>query len=321
MSRLSQRVGAKPALREDIEFMALTGERLRGWLFPAAKRGPALIIGSGVREIPHSVSLSVPQDCNNSRTVVPKELMTPVFAELYYEQGFTVLMFDGFSLGASEGEPRNHCTIERRIQDLTDAVTFLSQHPSVDDKKIALWGICSDATIMIAAAATDRRIGAVVAMAPPLNLGGKPERREPILELAMADRLDQMAGKEPMYLPVINEDGMSPIGYELGLATLSFAEAAGVIFDNRMTVRSLVSLLSWDVRHLLPKVSPAAVLICTPELDEVVPMSDSRTLYDTLEEPKEFCIIPGRKHFDWLFDETRGQFQTQVDFLKQHLKL
>jgi hypothetical protein len=36
--------------REDIEFKTLAGVTLRGWLYPAAKRGPAIILSAGVRE-------------------------------------------------------------------------------------------------------------------------------------------------------------------------------------------------------------------------------------------------------------------------------
>jgi hypothetical protein len=36
--------------REDIEFKTLSGVTLRGWLYPAANRGPAIILSAGVRE-------------------------------------------------------------------------------------------------------------------------------------------------------------------------------------------------------------------------------------------------------------------------------
>lgn len=44
------------SLREDIEFKTLDGITLRGWLYPAEKRGPAIILSAGVRDnaIPNS---------------------------------------------------------------------------------------------------------------------------------------------------------------------------------------------------------------------------------------------------------------------------
>lgn len=38
------------SLREDIEFKTLDGITLRGWLYPAEKRGPAIILSAGVRD-------------------------------------------------------------------------------------------------------------------------------------------------------------------------------------------------------------------------------------------------------------------------------
>lgn len=42
---------AQPS-REDIEFKSLDGVTLRGWLYPAEKRGPGIILSAGVRENP-----------------------------------------------------------------------------------------------------------------------------------------------------------------------------------------------------------------------------------------------------------------------------
>jgi hypothetical protein len=35
--------------RQDVSFRTLSGLTLRGWLFPAEKRGPAIILSPGVR--------------------------------------------------------------------------------------------------------------------------------------------------------------------------------------------------------------------------------------------------------------------------------
>lgn len=35
--------------REPIEFKTLSGVTLRGWLYPAEKRGPGIILSAGVR--------------------------------------------------------------------------------------------------------------------------------------------------------------------------------------------------------------------------------------------------------------------------------
>lgn len=38
---------------EDVEFKTMDGLTLRGWLYPAAQKGPAIIVTPGVRSHPH----------------------------------------------------------------------------------------------------------------------------------------------------------------------------------------------------------------------------------------------------------------------------
>lgn len=43
----------------------------------------------------------------------------------------------------------------KRAEDLHDAVTFLSSNPLVDPNKVALWGLCFDGNISLAATALE----------------------------------------------------------------------------------------------------------------------------------------------------------------------
>ena len=44
----------------DVEFKTIDGLTLRGWLFPTAQRGPALIMTPGVRTVPPARPCSAP---------------------------------------------------------------------------------------------------------------------------------------------------------------------------------------------------------------------------------------------------------------------
>jgi dienelactone hydrolase len=44
---------------------------------------------------------------------------------------------------------------QKRVEDLHDAITFLSNHPLVDETKIAVWGLCFDGNIVLATAAME----------------------------------------------------------------------------------------------------------------------------------------------------------------------
>lgn len=174
---------------------------------------------------------------------------------------------------------------------------------------------------MLATAATDRRVAAVVALAPMVDVTGDPERREPILELALADRAAQLAGEEPMYLPLVDEDGVMPLGQRSGLGFFSAMEDMNLPVTNQVTVQSYMRVLNWDITHLLPKIAPTPVIMVTPERDQVFPAPKQKEAFDLLGEPKEQCILAGKDHFDWMFGDMDATFGKQLDFLKKHLKL
>lgn len=210
--------------------------------------------------------------------------------------------------------------MHRRIEDFIDSVTWLSQNSLVDPEKIVLWGLCFDGNITLATAASDRRVAAVVAVAPMIDVTGDPRRHEAILELALADRAGQLSGEEPMYLPLIDEDGVMPLGQVLG-PFFTTMQDLNLPVVNRVTVQSYMRLISWSILHLLPKVSPIPIIMVTPELDQVFPAPKQKAAFDILGEPKEHCVIAGKSHFDWMFGDMDSVFNKQLDFLKKHLKL
>lgn len=271
---------------------------------------------------------------------MPKDVAgLPEICKWYQKRGFTALIFDTYGIGTSDGEPRcdvstatfnfrSGCLLvvpqtdmHRRVEDFIDAVTWLSQNSLVDPARIVLWGLCFDGNIMLATAASDRRVAAVIAVAPMIDVTGDPERHEPILELALEDRAGQLAGEDPMYLPLVDEDGVMPLGQKSGLGFFTTMENMDLPVENRVTVQSYMRALSWSILHLLPKISPTPVIMVTPELDQVYPASKQKVAFEMLGEPKEHCVISGRNHFDWMFGDMESVFDKQLEFLKTYLKL
>src|SRR5580698_7406749 len=112
-------------MRTTIEFNALDGNILRGWLFrpeassQMASKGLAAIVMtngfSGVKEtIDH-------------------------YAEAFCAAGFVVLLYDSRGFGASDG-PRQHVEPTRQISDFRDAISFLQALEGVDPERIGVWG-------------------------------------------------------------------------------------------------------------------------------------------------------------------------------------
>ncbi|KAH7009245.1 Alpha/Beta hydrolase protein [Microdochium trichocladiopsis] len=277
--------------RLDVDIKTLDGVTLRGWLFPAASRGPAMIMTPGFN--------------------FPKDANLPDIAKWFQEHGITVLLYDPRGIGASEGEPRNEVDPLQQIEDLHDAVTWIKQQPLVDETKIALWGLCWGGNVTLAATAFElfsfhfsKRVAATIAMAPMISTDGSAERRKPLLELAMHDRASQLlAGQSPMHLPHIDEDGNMPNGQEMAPEIVPALDRLGIVLENRISY-----------------VAPTPAMMVTPELDETSPLDSQLHCFTQMGYPKELDILKGSGHLDWMFKDLEQILRRQYDFLKKHME-
>jgi hypothetical protein len=101
--------------------------------------------------------------------ITVKEQMASTYAKKLAAEGFATLVFDFRGYGESGGEPRQFESPQRKIQDIKNAVTFLRTLPMVDPDRIGGLGICAGSGYMSWAAAEDKRIKAVAAIAPWLH--------------------------------------------------------------------------------------------------------------------------------------------------------
>ncbi|KAL6159673.1 hypothetical protein ACJQWK_06183 [Exserohilum turcicum] len=248
---------------------------------------------------------------------MPKDVVVPDVAEWFQRHGFTALVFDTFGIGESEGLPRCDTNMHRRVEDFIDSITFLSSHPLVDPQRIVLWGLCFDGNIMLAVSALDTRVAAVLAIAPMIDVSGDSERHAAIRELGVADRAAQLDGEPPMYLPLVDEDGIMPLGQTSGLGFFTTMQGMQLPVENRATVQSYLRGLSWSIEHLLPRISPTPVFMLTPELDQVFAAERQTKAFEMLGEPKEQFLVEGKDHFNWMFGDVDAVFGRQLRFLKR----
>jgi len=86
--------------------------------------------------------------------------------EFFSRAGYLVLAIDYRSFGESEGEPRGQLFPLVQVEDFRNGVSFLRRTPGVDRERIGIWGTSNSGGTVIYAAAVDRRIKAVVAQVP-----------------------------------------------------------------------------------------------------------------------------------------------------------
>ena len=134
--------------REDVAFDS-SGARCAAWWYrPAAAEGPAacVVLAHGWAGI--------------------REAGLDAYARRFADAGLAALVFDYRHFGASEGEPRQLLDIDRQLADWAAAITYARSRQDADPARVALWGTSFGGGHVLATAARDRRVAAVVVQVP-----------------------------------------------------------------------------------------------------------------------------------------------------------
>jgi dienelactone hydrolase len=90
------------------------------------------------------------------------------YAEGFAQAGIDAFVFDYRGFGASDGTPRQLVSYRRQRQDYHAAIAAARNLSGVDPDRIVLWGTSYSGGHVIAVAATDKRVAAVISMTPAM---------------------------------------------------------------------------------------------------------------------------------------------------------
>ncbi|MBN3848872.1 alpha/beta hydrolase [Paraburkholderia sp. Ac-20342] len=90
-----------------------------------------------------------------------QELLLPKFAEAFARAGYAAVTFDYRGFGASGGE-QGRLIPAMQIEDIRTVIAFVRELPYVDAERVGLWGTSLGGGHVLAAAASDPSIKAVV---------------------------------------------------------------------------------------------------------------------------------------------------------------
>ncbi|KFY02232.1 hypothetical protein O988_02305 [Pseudogymnoascus sp. VKM F-3808] len=283
---------------EDVEFKTIDGLILRGWLFSAAKRGPAVVMTPGFNCI--------------------KEDFYPGFPQQFQKAGITVLLYDPRNTGTSTGFPRNDIDPTRQVEDYSDAYTYLMTLPIVDPSCIAIWGVSFTGGTVLASAALDKRPFAVIAVAPIFYSDYITDGNR-VRKKIIRDRESQILhGSPPFFISILESRGMVPVNSHITVPSTNGSE----ITHNRdgSTIQSYFRMALWQPvpLGLLPMVNPTPVMFLTPEHDHVSLTQVQLDIFETLKGPKRLHLALGREHVNVLMgDDMPALAKVQTDFLWQ----
>lgn len=141
----------------------------------------------------------------------------PRFAERFADAGLAVLRFDYRSFGESDGQPRQWVNVKRQRDELRAAIRFARSQPGLDADRIVLWGTSLGGGHVIAVAAEDPRIAAVIAQMPGIDMLSKTARPDPnpvpsrtrlsLVGAAIVDGLRGALGLSPRCMKVFGAPG------------------------------------------------------------------------------------------------------------------
>jgi dienelactone hydrolase len=136
----------------------------------------------------------------------------PAYAERFLEKGMAAFLFDYRCFGLSDGTPRHWVSPWRHVQDWHAALAHVRRLPDIDARKIGLWGSSFGGGHVVAVAAKDPNIRAVVAQVPyadPFSSLGGLGLKNTVMSIyaALRDGLRAITAREPYYIPVVGKSG------------------------------------------------------------------------------------------------------------------
>ena len=259
-----------------------------------------------------------------------KEQSSGLYAQTMAERGFITLAFDPSFTGESAGEPRNIASPDINTEDFSAAVDFLGLHPSVDQDRIGVIGVCGWGGMALNAVAADKRVKAVVAstmydmtrlMSRGYNDSVTLEQRTQTLEQLSRQRWEDAENGGPAYGPASNElkggEAQFLVDYHDYYMTPRGYHPRAVNSGNAWSMTTALSFMNMPILTYIAEISPRQVLFIHGKNAHSLYFAE--TAFAAAAEPKELMIIPGASHTD-LYDQMDViPFDKLQAFFEQHL--
>ncbi|MDH5633287.1 MAG: alpha/beta fold hydrolase [Gammaproteobacteria bacterium] len=226
-----------------------------------------------------------------------KELLLPAFAEYFASAGFVALAFDYRGFGGSGGEP-GRLVPALQVEDIRNAVSFVSGLDEVDAGRIGLWGTSFGGANAIVTAAEDDRVKALSVQLTFADgervITSAMSEEEKAKFLAMIEKMEQKkqaTGKE-MMVPIVKvlSDEQSRAFYD---------EYAGQFdaLNIKIPFLTVAETLKLKPINALPDVKVPILVVAATD-DSVNPVSESHALFEAANEPKELLELAGATHYE-----------------------
>jgi cephalosporin-C deacetylase-like acetyl esterase len=226
-----------------------------------------------------------------------KELLLPVYAEHFANAGYVAMTFDYRGFGGSEGES-GRLVPALQIEDIKNAITFLSQCPEVDPERIGLWGTSFGGANVVVAASEDDRVKAISVQLTFADGErvitsdmSQDEKSKFLSTIQKMEEKKKKTGKE-MMVPIVKvlSDEQSKEFYR------EYADEYSAL-RIKIPFLTVAETLRYKPVNAISKVN-VPVMVMAATNDSVNPISESYALFEAANEPKELFELEGATHYE-----------------------
>jgi dienelactone hydrolase len=252
-----------------------------------------------------------------------RELRLDAYAERFCAAGVGALLFDYRHFGASPGQPRQLLDIARQQADYHAAIAHARSLDWVDPGRVAVFGSSFSGGHVIAVAAGDPRIAAVISQCPFTDgLASLPRLGAANIAKATAaglrDQLRALTGRAPYYVPAVGVPGsfamMTTPDSKPGFESLLPPEHN---WENRVAARIGLRVGTYRPGRAVAKLRCPA-LFCVCDGDSVAPAQ--RTLKLVRRAPRGEIRRYPVGHFEiYLGQPWEQAVSDQTEFLTRNL--
>jgi uncharacterized protein len=271
-----------------------------------------------------------PPSSSCSAVVIPcsgylglKGLHPARFARALVPRGYACFCFDYRGFGFSAGQPGRLFPGEQ-VEDIRAAIDYLCSREDIAGPPLVLLGWGLGGALVIAEAAHDSRVAAVVAL-NALADGYRTTRAlhddaswARLMERLERDRVERVRYGHSALIHAFEV-------VRLRSPTLDYVETElykDSAFGFPVTCHSSEHLLRFSVENLVGRIAPRPLFLAHGAANDLYSPEEAQRLYQLAGEPRELHVLEGAGHSEWMHDDHQT-FQQLIglitDFLQRSL--
>jgi hypothetical protein len=270
--------------RESVRFFS-DGQRLDGelWHPSSSPRSAVVIACSGY------LGLKGLQPARFARALVPR--------------GYGCFSFDYRGFGFSDGE-RGRLVPDEQVEDIRAAVDYVCSRADTAGSPVVLLGWGLGGALVIAEAAHDERVAAVVALNAIAD-GYRTTRKlhderswADLMGRLERDRAERVRCGRSALIPAFEVVRLR--GSTLDYVETELYKDSGFGFP--ITCHASEQLLRFSVEHLVGRISPRPLFLAHGAANDLYSPAEAQRLYELAGEPRELHLLHAAGHSEWMHD-------------------